>query len=110
MKTMLLALMGAAVVMTTAPADAKKPKAYVCTQWKDGVCVSTHRVRGTPALAVGHVFGPTYTYTPVTALPQPVVSYYNLGPSYRYVYSDGYVYVVDPATYAITRVIDTIAH
>ena len=109
MRKVLLALAGAAVALTAAPTIAKE-KTYVCTKWKDGVCLSTHRVKGTPpARAVGYVFGPSYTYTPVSDLPQPVVTYYHLEPSGRYVYSDGYVYVVDPSTYAITRVIDTLS-
>ena len=33
--------------------------------------------------------------------------YYHLDPNDRYVYSNGYIYVVDPTTYAVTRVIDT---
>jgi hypothetical protein len=28
----------------------------------------------------------------------------------RYVYNNGYVYVVDPTTYAVTPVIDTFSH
>jgi hypothetical protein len=108
MRKVLLAFAGAAVAVTAAPTTAKT---YVCTKWQDGVCVSTHRVKGTPpARAVGYVFGPSYSYTPVTDLPQPVVTYYKLEPNERYVYSDGYIYVVDPTTYAITRVIDTLSH
>jgi hypothetical protein len=98
------------VALSAAPTGAKD-KTYVCTKWKDGVCLSTHRVKGTPpARAVGYVFGPNYSYTAVTDLPQPVVTYYKLEPNERYVYSDGYIYVVDPTTYAITRVIDTLSH
>ena len=113
MKTLLLALAGAAVaVATAAPAGADKVKTLVCDKWRDGVCVSTEKVKvkGTPpAYAVGHVFGPTFSYVPVSDLPQPVVTYNRLGPDYRYVYADGYVYVVDPTTYAVTRVLDIIA-
>jgi len=47
---------------------------------------------------------------PYSAIPQPVVTYYKLGDSGRYVYSDGYLYEVDPATYAVTKVIDTWSH
>lgn len=104
MKKFLLALSGAAVALTAASADAKT---YTCTKWKDGVCVSVHRVKGDPpARAVGYVFGPNYSYTPITDIPEPVVTYNHLEPNGRYVYSDGYVYVIDPTTYAITRVID----
>ena len=107
MKRILLALSGAAVALTTVPAADAKTKTYVCTRWKDGICVTAHRVKGMPeAYKVGYVFGPNYAYTTVSDIPEPVVSYYKLDPSGRYVYNDGYVYVVDPATYAVTRVLD----
>jgi hypothetical protein len=109
MRKVLLALSGAAVALTAAPA-AVQAKTYVCTRWHDGVCVSTHRVKGTAPYATGYVFGQTYAYTPYSDLPQPVVSYYHLNSDNRYVYSNGYVYVVDPATWAVTRVIDTFSH
>ena len=107
-KFLLLALSGAAVALTAAPTEAK-PKTYVCTKWDDGVCVSTKRVKGDPPFKVGHVFGPTYGYTTYSTLPGPVVTYHKLGENERYVYSDGYVYVVDPTTYAVTRVLDVIS-
>jgi len=110
MNRILLALSGVAVALTaTAVADAK-PKTYVCTKWNDGVCVSTHRVKGTPPYQIGYAFGQAYAYTPYSSLPQPVVTYYKLNDSDRYVYANGYVYVVDPTTYAVTRVIDTLSH
>jgi hypothetical protein len=107
MRKILLALSGAAVALTVAPLDAKT---YVCTKWKSGVCVSTHRVKGLKPYKVGYVFGPTYGYTTYSTLPRPVVTYYNLNADNRYVYSNGYVYVVDPTTYAVTRVLDVIRH
>jgi hypothetical protein len=106
MRKTLLAISGLAVALTAAPATAKT---YVCTKWKDGVCVSTHRVKGVAPYKVGYVFGPTYAYTPVSDIPQPVVTYYHLDSKGRYVYSNGYVYVVDPTTYAVTRVLDVIS-
>jgi hypothetical protein len=106
---MLLALSGAAMALSVAPAADAKPKTYVCTKWNDGVCVSTHRVKGaSEAYKVGYVFGPKYSYTAYSALPGPVTTYYKLDSNGRYVYSDGYVYVVDPTTYAVTRVLDVI--
>jgi hypothetical protein len=108
MKMVLLTLIGAAVAVSAASAG--PPSTYVCTKWKNGVCQSTHRVKGQPPRAVGYVFGPDYSYTTVNALPEPVVSYYKLGPDYRYVYSDGYLYEVDPNTYAVVKVIDTYPH
>jgi len=109
MRKLLLALSGAAVALTVAPAGAKD-KTYVCTKWHDGVCISTHRVKGVAPYKVGYAFTPTYAYTPISDIPAPVVSYYHLSPDGRYVYSNGYVYVVDPTTYAVTRVLDVISH
>ena len=40
------------------------------------------------------------------ALPRTYVTRYRLEPRYRYVYRDGYIYVVDPTTYAITRILN----
>ena len=111
MKRLLLALSGAAIPLTTTTVTDAKVKTYVCTHWKDGVCVTAHRVKGAPAPhAVGYVFGPDYTYTTYSAIPSQVTGYYHLDSNGRYVYTDGYVYVVDPTTYAVTRVIDTWPH
>jgi hypothetical protein len=107
MRNVLLVLSGAALALSAAPGSAKT---YVCTKWKDGICVSTHRVKGTPPYAVGYVFGPSFSYTTLTDIPQPVVTYYKLGSDMRYVYSDGYLYEIDPSTYAVTKVIDTYSH
>ena len=63
---------------------------------------SRRRRRTTSATA----FGPTYSYSAFTTLPAPLCHRYHLDPNGRYVYSNGYIYVVDPATYAVTRVID----
>jgi len=107
MRNVLLVLSGAALALSAAPGSAKT---YVCTKWKDGICVSTHRVKGTPPYAVGYVFGPSFSYTTLTDIPQPVVTYYKLGSDMRYVYSVGYLYEIDPSTYAVTKVIDTYGH
>jgi hypothetical protein len=109
MRKVALALSSAAVALAVAATSAPA-KTYVCTKWDNGVCVSMHRVKGTPPYAVGYVFGPSYSYTPPTDLPQPVVTYYKLGSDKRYVYKDGYLYEVDPTTYAVTQVIDTYSH
>jgi hypothetical protein len=102
-----LGVTGAALIVASAPASAKT---YVCTKWDNGVCVSTHRVKGRPPYQVGYVFGPNYAYTTISDLPQPVVTYYKLGTEHRYVYDNGYLYEVDPSTYAVTQVIDTFSH
>ena len=109
MRKILFALSGVAMLAVAAPTGAKEPKVYTCTKYKDGVCVSTHRVRGVAPYKVGYVFGPSYSYSTYSTIPQEVVTYNKLDPSGRYVYTDGYVYVVDPATYAVTRVINTIS-
>ena len=108
MNKILLAATGAVLALSVSPASAQK--AFVCTKWDSGVCVSTHRVKGSPPYAVGYVFGPNYSYNAVSDIPQPVVSYYKLGSDRRYVYHDGYLYEVDPHTYAVTQVVDTWAH
>ena len=35
---------------------------------------------------------------------------YDLNPDYRYVYRDNYIYVVNPRTYAVERIIDALTH
>lgn len=78
------------------------------------VAAAAAAIAATPALArhhhvtvyhVGYSFGPDYTYTEFSALPQPVVTRYHLRESYRYVDMNGYVYVVSPSTYRVVRVI-----
>ena len=116
-----LALAGAAVVMTAipaAPADARhrvRTKTVVCTKWRHGHCIRSKTiVRRAAAVRparyrVGYRFGPSYSYTAYSAIPRTYVSRYNLSPAYRYVYSGGGpVYVVDPATYAITRILNAL--
>lgn len=55
---------------------------------------------------VGYRFGPRYAYTDYGTLPQPYVRRYHLRPNYRYVREGNRIYVVDPATYAITRILN----
>jgi hypothetical protein len=56
----------------------------------------------------GYRFGPSYSYTSYNSLPPTYVSQYHLSRRYRYVYNDGYIYQVDPTTYAVTRVIQAL--
>jgi hypothetical protein len=69
----------------------------------------------TPALArhhnatgyrVGYTFGPHYAYSDYSTLPQPLVTRYHLRNNNRYVSANGNVYVVNPKTYRVTRVIN----
>lgn len=71
-------------------------------------------VAATPAVArhhhitvyrVGYSFGPSYTYTDFSTLPQPIVTRYHLRDNFRYVNENGYVYVVNPRSYRVVRVI-----
>src|SRR5437660_504333 len=101
LRKLLFALSGLAVTLSAAPAVAKDVKGVVCTKYVNGVCTDTHKVR----YKVGYVFGPTYSYTAISDIPPAVVTQYSLSPDSRYVYADGYIYVVDPSTYAVTRVI-----
>jgi hypothetical protein len=43
-----------------------------------------------------------------TALPGTIVERYRLRPGYRYVSANGYVYVVNPRTYRVVRVIPVV--
>jgi hypothetical protein len=110
----LLAAGAAAVAFTAVPADAKHySRAVECSKYRHGRCVAWKRLtraqaRHARAYRVGYRFGPGYGYTAYTALPRPYVTRYHLSPDYRYVYSGNTIYVVDPATYAITRVINGI--
>ena len=57
----------------------------------------------------GYRFGRNYRYTSYNALPRYYRTQYNLSPRYRYVYTDGYIYQVDPTTYAVTRILEALA-
>jgi hypothetical protein len=109
MTRVLLALGVAAVALTTAPADARRHhNATACAKWRHGRCVTYVRaVRPhVRRYTVGYVFGPRYGYTAYSALPRTYVTRYRLAPRYRYVYNGGYIYVVDPRTYAILRILN----
>ena len=111
MTKVLLTLGAAAVALTAVPADARHySNRVVCTKHRHGRCVAWHRLtrgqaRRMAAYRVGYRFGPTYAYTDLNALPQPFVTQYRLRPTFRYVNQNGYVYVVNPNTYRVVRVI-----
>lgn len=103
------ALGAAAVALTAVPTSAREYSNMIaCSGWRNGVCVAWNRLtkEQARAISVGTVFGPNYTYyVPFSSIPQTVVTQYHLSPTYRYVTADGYTYVVDPHTYAVTQVI-----
>ena len=106
----LLALGAAAFVLTAVPAEAKHyTNITKCTKYRHGRCVAWKRLTAKQARRAGHSvgyrFGPTYSYVAVSALPQPIVTRYHLGTDFRYVNRDGFVYVVNPNTYSVVRVI-----
>ncbi|HEV8406306.1 MAG TPA: hypothetical protein VGQ34_00095 [Sphingomicrobium sp.] len=108
MKSILM-LGAAAVAFTAMPAQSRQySNTIACSGWRNGQCVAWNRLTKEQAtkIAVGTIFGPNYTYySPFNTIPQSIVTQYHLSPDYRYVTADGYVYVVDPHTYAVTQVI-----
>jgi hypothetical protein len=114
MTKVFLALGAAAVALTAAPAVAKPHHGRDCGKWRHGQCVSwvNHGQMVSSARHArwrsGYVFGPRYGYTSFGALPRTYVSRYDLNPRYRYVYRDNYIYVVNPRTYAVERIIDAL--
>jgi hypothetical protein len=103
----LLAIGAAAVALSAMPADAQsRHHGRHCTKWRHGHCVSYRNFpRHSDRFRVGYRFGPRYAYTPFGSIPRTYVSRYSLRPRYRYVYRDDVIYVVDPRTYAVVRVI-----
>ena len=114
MTRVILALGVVATALSAAPADAKKHYSnYIeCSKVVNGACVKWQRLtRGAAIRAAhntGYVFGPSYSYTPYAVLPHDYAVRYSLDPNGRYVYTNGYIYVVDPSTYAVTRIIDVL--
>ncbi|HVU30834.1 MAG TPA: hypothetical protein VHE36_10590 [Sphingomicrobium sp.] len=103
MKKAVLAFCAAAVALTVAaPADARRTGPVTCAKWRHGHCVKWRS-----RYNVGYAFGPRYRYVDVRALPGPIVTRYRLGHNYRYVNENGYIYVVNPRTYRVVRVIPT---
>lgn len=47
-------------------------------------------------------------YTPYGNIPDPLISQYGLTDQYRYVYRNNVIYVVDPATNVVTRIINAV--
>lgn len=58
--------------------------------------------------STGYRFGPRYSYTDYNSLPRTYVTRYHLSRRYRYVYNGGYIYQVDPTTYAVTRILNAL--
>lgn len=107
----LLGLGAAAIALTAMPASAERHYTNItqCVRYHHGRCIAwkrlTRREARQAGYRVGYNFGPNFAYVDVGSLPQPVVTRFHLGPSFRYVNQDGFVYVVNPNTYRVVRVI-----
>jgi hypothetical protein len=109
----LFAIAALTVAATAVPAQAREYSDVVrCVKVVDGRCNKWDRLTVEQAAKaqwkMGYVFGPSYSYTAVNTIPQNYVSEYGLDPNGRYVYQDGYLYVVDPSTYAVNKIIYTV--
>ncbi|MBV9526856.1 hypothetical protein [Sphingomonas sp.] len=103
----ILALGAAAVAMSSVPAEARHCHAWRhghCVAWNNGWHRGWHRDRD-GAWNVGYRFAPNYAWTDYSTLPQPVVTRYHLNHDWRYVNQNGHIYVVNPHSYRVTRVI-----
>ena len=98
----------AAVALTATPSEARKHYTNIttCAKWRHGQCVKWKRLTRRQAYRMGDVFGTRYGYTSYNALPRTYVTRYHLAPRYRYVYQNGYIYQVDPTTYAVMRILN----
>lgn len=101
--TKLMLTLGVAAVALTAtatPSEARRTGPVTCAHWRHHHCVAWRS-----RYNVGYVFGPSYAYTDYGALPGPFVTRYHLRDNFRYVNQNGFVYVVNPRTYRVVRVI-----
>ena len=123
MLKLVLAIGAAATALSAGPAFAKphydngnRHHGRSCAEWHHGHCArwDNHGYRVSSARHAawrsGYRFGPRYSYTAYDALPRTYVQRYDLNPDYRYVYRDNYIYVVNPRTYAVERIIDALTH
>lgn len=106
----LFALGAVAVALSAAPAEAKHYTNHMtCAKWHHGRCVTWKRMTVKQArragYTVGYRFAPNYAWTDYSALPQPLVTRYHLRRDWRYVNHDGRLYVVNPHSYRVTRVV-----
>ena len=112
MKTLAgVAIAAAAVALAAVPAAAKPkdPAQLGCTRVQNGQCTGWAELTPKQAMAVrrNDVFGANYPYyLKVTDLPEDIAREYDLDVRSLYVAtSNGYIFVVDPEGYWVTRVI-----
>lgn len=96
-----------------------------CSEWRHGRCVDGYRNYGqyqsermhrrnwerrmarrdARDWGVGYRVPQSYSYYGYNGIPRDYARRYNLDPNYRYVRRDNQVYVVNPGTYAVERVL-----
>jgi hypothetical protein len=72
--------------------------------WRGPSCVPPGQARN--LLGIGTRVPPGWSYTPWGGVPLSLRNQYALDPTYRYVYRDKVIYVVDPRTRLVTSIID----
>jgi hypothetical protein len=110
-----LAAATVAIAFAAAPAVAKNdPSKLGCTQMQNGQCTAWKELTDAQArhVRMHDVFGPNYPYyVKLSALPPDIVRQYDLEARSLYVgTSNGYLFVVDPNGYWVTRVISPIVN
>jgi hypothetical protein len=110
-----LAAATVAIAFAAAPAAAKDdPSKLGCTQMQNGQCTAWKELTEAQArhVRMHDVFGPNYPYyIKLSALPSDIVRQYDLEARSLYVgTSNGYLFVVDPNGYWVTRVISPIVN
>lgn len=100
-----------AFALSASPAAAKQdPSKLGCTQMQNGQCTAWNELTAEQARRVrsGDVFGPNYPYyMDLSQLPANMASDYELEGTDRYIgTSNGYLFVIDPHSYKVTRVIE----
>lgn len=100
MTKLMLTLGVAAVALTATPSEARRTGPVTCAKWRHGDCVAWRS-----RYNVGYAFGPSYAYSAYGTLPGMYVTRYHLRNNFRYVHQNGYIYVVNPRTYRVVRVI-----
>jgi hypothetical protein len=110
-----LAAATAAIAFAAAPAAAKDdPSKLGCTQMQNGQCTGWKELTDAQArhVRMHDIFGPNYPYyIKLSALPPDIVRQYDLEARSLYIgTSNGYLFVVDPNGYWVTRVISPIVN
>jgi hypothetical protein len=108
------AALGCALVASPAAARDTDPSKLGCTQMQNGKCVAWNPLTPDQARHVRthDVFGANYPYyIKLTDIADDTVRQYDLEPRSLYIgTSNGYLFVVDPNGYWVTRVISPIVN